>query len=144
MKEFHLNHVALYTKGHYAKNEDIWEDIKACLRADDYTPETKENVLAIVTRNVAPLFKQDIVDYTRALIDAINPYGCWKYGYYTNTCDWIKNYKELKDYDQQEAILWFFLSKLQGSTNTELNNLVRVRADSKVLPLAKKKKQVKL
>jgi hypothetical protein len=131
-----LKHLALYTKNHYERSGDVWEDVKKCLIADEYTPFNKNDILHIVIRNVVPLFKyNDLVYYTIVLVDGISPYDCWKYGYFHKLCSWAKDSDKLPSYDYETAILYFFLSTLQGSTVEELNGLPE--ADSNVLPLNK-------
>lgn len=129
-----LKHVALYTKFHYKKSDDIWADIKKCLEADTYMPRNKEDILTIIIRNVVPLFNMPTADFAMVFTDALYPYNCWKYGYYHNDCKWVKDYKKLPEYDYQTAILWFYLSKLQGATIDECGGLPQ--ADEKVLPFS--------
>ena len=134
-----LKHLALYTKAHYERSEFIWADVEKCLRADDYEPVTTGDMLGIVIRNVAPMFsKMEIPDYTRELVDAIHPHTCWKFGFYTKEHTWCKPEEIAKfpEYDYKTAILYFFLSRLQGSTIKECGGLPEASAD--VLPLTKK------
>lgn len=133
-----LKHVALYSKNWYERSKNFFEDVKACLRADDYTPETNYDVLSILITNVAPLFQNIPLErYTRELLADTAPSQCWKTGYYTKDHTWLmsKSIDEFKDkeYDRDEAILFFFLSKLSSSTKTELGGLPQPSAD--VLPL---------
>lgn len=131
-----LKHVALYTKFHYEHGDDVWDDITKCLQADDYTPDSKGDILSIIINNVAPLFKMEIHYYTLEIIEALDRLNCWKFGYYTQDHKWAVNKwpeLQLKVYDYQEAVLWFFLSKLQRSKVSELDGLPK--ADPNVLSL---------
>jgi hypothetical protein len=130
-----LKHVALYSKHHYERSGDVWEDIKKCLIADDYTPYSKTDVLNIIIRNVTPLFHHNTPDFATILIDGISPHNCWKYGFYHKGCAWVKDCKEFPEYDYETATLYFFLSTLMGSTIMELGGLPD--ADKKVLPFSK-------
>lgn len=134
-----LKHVALYSKHWYKRSDDVWADLIKCLEADDYTPQTKYDVLSIIINNVAPLFnKWDIERYTIDLISAISPQNCWKHGYYTKDHTLaVERWPELayKNYDYYEATLWYFLSKLSNSTITELGGLPK--PSKSVLPLKK-------
>lgn len=139
-----LKHVALYTKGWYQRTDDIWADIQACLVGDDYTPFTKQDILDIVIRNVTPLFSNYTVsDFTIELISSINPVECWKNGYYHKEHTWIpkKESEKFAEYDYQQAVLWFYLSRLQRATVYECGGLPK-KANEKVLPLSKKETTV--
>jgi len=140
-----LKHVALYSKHWYKRTDDVWGDLIKCLEADDYQPQTKYDVLSIITNNVAPLFKQwGIEHYTMDLISSISPHNCWKHGYYTKDHRWaVERWPELasKTYDYYEATLWYFLSKLSNSTIIELGGLPK--PSSKILPLNKQEKAKK-
>lgn len=133
---FKLPNVALYAKLHYARSNDFWDDITKCLEADDYEPYTHEDIVTIVMRHTIPLMTKDVMIYTQNLLEAINPRSCWKYGYYTKDHKWAANkWKELEsvEYDVQAAMLWFYLSHLQGE---EVKNLGKLpKADENVLPL---------
>ena len=142
-----LKNVALYSKHWYQRSGDIWEDIKTCLKADDYMPDNKQDILNIVIRNVAPFFKSssyyNIEQFTPYFIDEIAPYNCWKYGFYHKKCAWAFKTEEEKnsapEYDYQTAILYFFLSRLANATITECDGLPN--PDKKVLPLSKNAKK---
>lgn len=142
---FHMNlkHLALYMKGHYERGNAIWDDVKKCLIADDYEPNTTGDMLGIVIRNVAPMFSNyGIPEYTRELVEAIQPSICWRYGFYTKEHTWCKpeDIANFPDYDYQTAILYFFLSRLQGATVKECGGLPE--ADPNVLPLTKKEESI--
>ena len=139
-KKFQLGHTARYAKLSYKHSDDIWADIMACLRADDYTPSTHAEVLGIIANNVTPLIKDDIRKYTFDFMEATNPLTCWTNGYLTS--DYIplplkKGDKDLstdKKYDYQEAVLRFFLRKLTLTNGVDLGELPE--ASFKVLPLS--------
>lgn len=134
---FILHHVALYAKLHYERSENIWEDIKACLRADDFEPRTKGDVLDIIVRRVAKLHEtKDIEHYTLRLIDDISPSGCWRRGYYTNDYPFKMKGDILPEYDYYEAVLRTHLSILMGMTIDQLGGKLP-KADGNVLPLRK-------
>ena len=131
-----LKNVALYAKLWYERGE-VWQDIKICLQADGYEPQTKQDILRIVMRNVAPLFKGTIEDFAIDLIEDISPGECWKSGFFHSQCTWVDEAEFHPLYDYKTATLYFFLSKLQGATIDELDGLPK--AKSKVLPLTKRK-----
>lgn len=133
-----LKHVALYTKGHYQKSGDLVQDLIQCLIWDGFGPETIDHVLAIISRRVCRLFSHwDLPDYTIELIHALDPEECWKYGYYTKHHTWAGDKDSLPEYDYRMAVLYFYLSKLQGATVKELGGLPE--PDPRVLPLTNPK-----
>lgn len=138
-KNFPIPNVALYAKLWYKRSNDVWEDIRKCLIGDNYDPYTKKDTLSIVMRHTAPLMSRryDLVRYTQELLEAVNPHSCWRYGYYTKDHTWaIKNWPELKtvDFDVDTAMLWFYLSWLQGEEVVNLGGKLPA-ADPKVLEL---------
>ena len=135
-----LKHVALYSKLHYERSGNVWGDLRKCLRADDYTLGNKNDILRIIIRNVTPLFCYDKTEMVMELVCSIHPSECWKSGFYTKDHEWaVRNDAALKykEYDQQEAILFFYLSKLQSATKDELDGLPE--ADENVLPFSQSK-----
>lgn len=133
--DMNLKHLALYTKNHYQRGEFVWQDVKKCLLADDYQPDTREDMLQIIIRNVSPMFNgMTIPDYTRLLVEAIHPHNCSKYGFHVS--EHVQLQMEKVDhigYYYKTAILYFFLSKLQGATVDECGGLPE--PDGNVLPL---------
>jgi hypothetical protein len=129
-----LKHIALYSRHNYKHSSDIWADIKKCLEADDYTPRNRFDMIEIISRNVAPLFSpKGIEEYTVELLDSTYPHNCWKCGYYTKGHEWAGFESSEVEYDYLTAVLYFFLSKLQRTTASDLGGLPE--ADKKVLPI---------
>lgn len=114
-KQFKLSHVVLYAKGWYLRTENKWEDLKKILTLDDYTPFTNSDVYSILIRAF------DNFDYRatelKEMLTGIHPSECWKYGYYTNNCTWIKGYDNLPNYKMEDAVLHYILSTLQNLDN---------------------------
>ena len=52
MKKLTISHTILYTKGHYQKGDNMWEDLKVTLGMDGYQPFTKHNVITIITNQL--------------------------------------------------------------------------------------------
>src|ERR1017187_6087391 len=98
--EFLPKHVALYAKLHYQRSDNVWNDVMICLKADGYEPYSHGDVLGILTRNMAKLNDKPHEHYMQCFIDGISPQNYSRHGYYT--------------YDYQTAILWYYLSELQG------------------------------
>lgn len=113
MKQFQLAHLVLYAKGWYKKTDDIWEDLKKILVLDDYTPFTKNDVYIVILG----CFSRAEFDYRandlRPVLEGIHPAECWKFGYYTKGCTWVKNSENLPEYDMQTAFIYYVLSKLK-------------------------------
>ena len=133
--EFKLKNVALYTKGHYCKEGNVWDNIKLCLEADDYQPFENLDIINIIIRHVAPLIKREIADYTLDLLTNIQPELCWRVGYMTKDHKWAKDYTN--EYDYHTAVLHYFLSKLQGMSIDELGWDRDVKHELNVKPLIK-------
>ncbi len=144
--KFELQHVALYTKGWYDRSDNIWYDILKCLQGDNrlgwidlkepISQSTKDDILSIIIRNVAPMFNKELKDFAHDLVFEINPATCWRYGYYHTGHTWTKKDK-LKGYDYQEATLWYFLSKIQGELLSNLESLPD--PDDKILPVGEER-----
>lgn len=142
-KTFRIKHVALYTKGWYERSENVWNDLNKCLQKDDYLlTQHRDEILAIIIRNISPLFKETLADFAHQLVFETLPENCWKYGYYHKGCKWLsdrKDFDELKEYNNETAVLWFMLSKLQGTTIMEIGDLPA--PDDTVLPVTEKAKE---
>lgn len=138
-KKFAIANVALYAKAWYKRSGDVWADVIKCLKADDYEPNNRHDVLAIIMRHTVPLMGTDVLHYTQRLLEAIDPHTCWRYGFYTKNHTWaLKNWPELAnvEYDAHTAMLWFYLSWLQGEEVVKLGGKLPA-ADPNVLPLRK-------
>lgn len=140
---FYLVNFALYTKFHYKRSENIWEDVKKCLQADGYTPENNEDILGIIQSNILDLVKESQYRYFfNDYNHGIQEKNCWKYGYYTEGNNWMGRTEPLPKYDQQTAILHWFKSYLSNvlveNLGWDLKN--PPKANKKVLPLTKKNK----
>ena len=62
-KELKLKHFGLFAKGWYNKNgneknpQNIWTNVMKVLTGDDYQPETKNDVIGILTSNIMRLVR---------------------------------------------------------------------------------------
>jgi len=113
-KQWPMKHVALYAKGWYIseKGSTVWDDLKAILVLDGYTPFTKHDVFNIILgsfENTKP-----VRDPVRYIIHHASPTECWKVGYYTNDHTWLKNAAEHPDYVYHDAVLHAMLSSLRN------------------------------
>lgn len=140
-----LIHVALYAKGHY-KRTDIWEDLKQCLRAHDYMPDTKEDVMGILMARLNELVLKQYHSPEHSmteLLKDIDPQNTWKCGYYTTSTPWkaYPNDGLLPEYDYKEAVVRAYLSRLVSMTREELEwtDDMNIAADPNVLPLKQDK-----
>lgn len=113
MKKFKLSHLVLYSKGWYERTDDVWEDLKKILALDDYTPFTKSDVYTIIAISLEKAEFDYRFNDLRQVLDGIHPLNCWKYGYYTNTCDWVKDYKSLPEYDMPTAFIYYVIYGLK-------------------------------
>jgi len=141
-----LKNCVLYSKGHYEKSNDLIEDLKKCLKADDYSPFDKGDVKGVLLNFVSQqpyMLRNGISYYTDNLLEAINPKYCWKIGYYTIEHKEIcynagKEFLEsLKPYDFDTAIIHYCLSSMRYWEKDIFGDLGE--ANPKVLPLKKNK-----
>ena len=118
-KFFKLLHVAKYAKKHYLRTDDIWADLKLCLRADDYTPDDNNDILGIISTNMYPLLIRD--EHTIAeFIKYCAPDRTWEIGYYTKQSQEPVLRKGLEkenlpDYDYWTAVLYSYMLILRFS-----------------------------
>lgn len=136
MEKFGLGHVALYAKGHYQRGENLWEDLKKCLTADDYSGEgfDKYDVVNLLIIHGERIPFHGSSPRARHMIVDIAPENCWRRGYYTKDARWIKD-ENLPEYDYWEAVARFYLSEIAGSLIADLGKPLP-KADPNVLPLA--------
>lgn len=158
-----LIHTTLYAKLHYERSGNIWSDIQKCIEADDYAPMDcnfqdaidsekfevaaamlevcKNNIICILTNNVANLVKNDKIFLMNSFIEAIDKHTCWKYGYYHDEF-WGKGNgpgEKLEKYDYKTAVLHFFLHTLAWTTIFELGYEADTfpKPNPNVLPVSK-------
>jgi hypothetical protein len=112
MKQFQLSHLALYAKGWYLKTDDIWEDLKKILELDNYSPFSKMDVYNIIVSSFQDSELYRITDL-KEVLTGIHPSNCWKYGYYTNSCNWVKGFESLPEYDMSTAFIHYVISSLR-------------------------------
>ena len=135
-----LKHVALYAKDWY-KRTDIWEDVKACLRAHDYMPETQADVISILIANMADMLTKHFpIQFLLEVISNLHPAHTYSYGYITKQSPYSikgKDYESLPEYDYYTAVLYYLLSKLRYMNGETICGLPK--PDAKVLPIAEGK-----
>jgi hypothetical protein len=108
-KPFRLSHVALYSKGWYETSDDVVSDLIKILKLDDYSPFDKNDVLRILLSNYEESFEINLIDF----ISSINQHNCWKHGYYTKNCEWVKEHETLPEYDMYMAVIYKILSDIR-------------------------------
>ena len=141
-----LKNVTLYAKGWYKKSNDIIEDLKKCLNADDYCPCDRGDVCNILISNLSQtpwLMRNGISYYINDLLSGINPKTCWKIGYYTKNnapCYKPEENETYPEYDFQTAIIYYYLSILRFMEMKDLGGLPK--PSKKVLPLSKNPKTI--
>ena len=143
-----LKNVCLYAKGWYKKSDDIVEDLKKCLDADNYSLFDKRDVSHILMNCISQIpwmMRNGIEYYTLNLLDGVNPMICWKIGYYTKdnyhpTPRDIEKGLVLPEYDFQMAIIHYCLSTLRFMETKDLGGLPR--PSKKVLPLTRNPKTI--
>lgn len=139
-----LKNVVLYCKGHYQRSGDVWADLKKCLEADDYAPETNSDVLGIMGARAAKLVLSQYSSPETALIEMLSdiaPWNTWKVGYYHKDSPkfiWANvdsKIEELPEYDYREAVLRAYMSRVSMSTREDLEWSEAPIPDPNVLPL---------
>ena len=116
-KVFKLSHLVLYAKGWYKHTDNVWEDLIKILELDDYTPFNKMDVYSIISGKFQEFEHRS--SELKEVLNGIHPNQCWKFGYYTNTCDLVENYKSLPDYDMPTAFIYYVLSSLRFLDNEQ-------------------------
>lgn len=144
-KTMSLKQFALFAKGWYLKpkqesnSENIWEQVKTILCADQYMPESKNDVLGILISNITPFIEKDKASLALELISSIEPNNTHSIGYFTKT-SMIKN--ENIEYDYKTAVLYYYIHKVHFMTGNITGKLPK--PDSKIMPLSKKLTQTDL
>lgn len=120
--QFELGHVALYAKLWYkrfdkkgrSKNKTIFDDLRCCLTADDYSGEYFSdsdviNILLIQCQRINIRAFNDM----REFFYGIQDFSIWKNGYYTKTNDTFNNKRdENPEYDINTAVVYYCLSNI--------------------------------
>lgn len=124
-RKFTLYHLCLYAKGWYKREnkKTIWEDLQVIMSLDDYSGEfmDKYDIVSVMLDHCQRLDVRGFKDLG-LFANGIAPSQCWKYGYYTkDNASWVKDSKDLPDYDYYEAIVRYCLSTLVG---TEIKAIV--------------------
>jgi len=132
-----LKNVTLYAKGKYHKSGDIWADVKKCLEGDDYTPETKVDILSIIIAQMSRIcFKDKGIDTIMLEVyNSIRPEQTnIETGYTHRQSKYlIQRNDSIVNYDVNEAILWYYLTKIRFLTVSDIGGLPA--PDPNVLPL---------
>lgn len=126
-EKFTLNHVVLYAKSHYQRN-NIWDDLKIALEMDGYLGVFEGDNFAQIKNRITHLIlsqfqRLPVTGYGQsitAFYEGINPHNCWKHGYYTKGC-FLRNNEELPDYDMDEAAVKYCLSYFCHLTLDDFN-----------------------
>lgn len=113
-EHFALTNVVLYAKGWYKHSGDVFEDLKAILELDGFSPFDKIDVYSIILSAVQ---KSNIYRWTelREVLNGIHPSNCWKTGYYCKENHQWSNrpIENLPDYDMVTAFVYYTLSNLR-------------------------------
>lgn len=137
--KFNLKQFALFSKGWYFKprqeenSENIWEQVKTILRADQYMPDTKNDVLSILVSNITPFIKKDSASLAMELISSIEPNNTHTIGYFTKTSLFYKN--ENIEYDYKTAVLYYYMYKVNRMDRSITGKLPK--PDLNIMPLTK-------
>lgn len=133
-----LKHFALFAKGHYAwpkenteHNEKMWDCVKSALCADDYQPQTKEDIINILISNIAQYGKKNKVDDAMDFVNAIHPQNCYKIGYFTTDFFLARGYVKRIKYDYMTAVLYYYISKVRFMQKKNFGKLPK--PDARVL-----------
>ncbi len=133
---FQLKNVALYSKYHYERSDDIVVDLIKCLQADGYTPLDKWDVCSIISNNTEEFIPKNKKLYN--IIEELSKENCHRFGYYCKGNIFNLNNQDELPYDTIMALIYFCLSTL---SNTELVKLGDIgKPNSNVLPIKKHKK----
>ncbi len=119
--KFTLQHTVLYAKNWYKRSDNFWEDMKACLNADDYMPDDKNDCVGIILSQFDKLDYKQYRDSKLSFLSGILPANCYKFGYYTKgNCDWLKE-QPTNEYDVVEAAIRYCLSHFVQLGSDEWN-----------------------
>ena len=109
---FPLSHTVLYAKNWYKRTEDIFEDLKKILELDGYSAFNKRDVFQILVNKAENFDHHELK--LRQVLEGIHPKVCWKVGYYTNECTWIKDFETYPEYNYITAVVYYILSILSS------------------------------
>ena len=123
MENFKLQNVALYSKHHYRRSDNIWKDLTRCLYADGYNMlyalQTKKYEKATILNILLGHFleipgKLNKYKVLTMITSGLNPYDTWKYGYtHSKTpVNFFDNKDYENEYDYHEAAVRYILSEL--------------------------------
>ena len=129
-----ITHTILYSKGWY-KRTNIWEDLKATLKCDDYEPFDNRDIISILVSRFDSLPYQQYTHSLSSITEGISKGQCWKHGYYTKDFKWNKNWEECPEWDYDEAIVRYILSVFSSLNKDEF--LVKEPDYEKCLPKSK-------
>lgn len=129
MDEFVLDHMVLYCKHWYKRSDEMWKDLRRCMRVDSiYAPETKSDV-AYVMLQICSEFADRI----------------WHGSLFNNVADFHNNVMERftqntclgvygrEDYDYNDAVIDLCRIALEFTSNDAFDRILR--PSGKVLPL---------
>lgn len=132
---FDLVHIVLYAKNWYEKSDNFWQDIYKCLTTTWYVngaphsylmlPEEKNSMYSAILSKYTK-FMHKHPDKIYDFIKSVDPYECWKSGYYTKDYKFYDTAKhgELPEYDYQEAVVRVILSNLGMMNHKHFPDLV--------------------
>lgn len=138
MEKFSLQHIVLYAKGWYQRQEDeqgLIEDLQKCFTADDYSGEffKKRDCASMLIHHLEKLPITPSRNTISAVLDGIDEKNCWKFGYVTKNNTWNSDNSKYPDYDQDIAIIKYCLSQFNFLSNKEWDV---IKPDfEKVLPM---------
>ena len=127
MEKFTLQHTVLYAKHWYKRyspdgdRKTIWEDMVALLEMDGYVgtfegespAQIKGRVCHLIVGQLGRIQNKPHLTSLQAFYGAVQPYNCWKYGYYTKSFTLLRTKQDIDespDYDYNEAVLRYCLS----------------------------------
>jgi hypothetical protein len=148
-KELTLKHFALFAKGWYdntgdeRKPENVWDSAKKALAGDNYMPETKNDVIGILTARVTPLSHMSTTDHVMDMLSIVDPTECWKHGYVTKDYPFASDAERaiFPAYDYKTAVLYYYIHCVRFMNNVSTGQLPP--PDPKVMPTKKMTKENK-
>ena len=138
-----LEHFALFSKMHYEwpkenrdHDDNMWKSVEKCLIADDYMPQTRHDIIHILTMNIVKYHgKKDRTDFMLDMLNKTRPESCYQAGYFTQDYFLAKGYLKKVKYDYNTALLYYFIHSVKFMKAKSIYKLPK--PDKNVLPLRK-------
>ena len=121
MTKLGLQHIALYAKDWYVKeqDQDIWSDLKIIFDLDGYNGEfmTKTDIVSVLLSHCQKMENVrafELFTFANGISQSLS----FKFGYYTKGCNMSEDYAKarnltLPEWDYQEAIVRYCISTIK-------------------------------